>query len=137
MDESRTVTMEMGRSSSRAMRSAPATSAAFSPGSTKSSMAPLQPKPQPQTASADVADELALLRDEEAGTGAPVGRPSDGHDGGQGHPLSTGVQRFDRPEDVADLAHRSRLAALDGYPVTAANRAGSASNRSRQPAEQK
>jgi hypothetical protein len=47
------------------------------------------------------------------------------------------MERFDRPEDVADLAHRSRLAALDGYPVTAANLAGSASNRSRQPAEQK
>ena len=50
-DDSTTVTTLMGRSSSNATRSAPATSAAFSAGSMNTSIAPLHPRPRPQTAS--------------------------------------------------------------------------------------
>ena len=49
--DSSTVTTLIGRSSSSAIRSAPATSAARSAGSMKTSIAPLQPSPSPHTAS--------------------------------------------------------------------------------------
>jgi hypothetical protein len=54
--------MQIGRSSSSAMRSAPATSAALSAGSTKSSKAPLQPRPQPHTSSSSAVRSNETIR---------------------------------------------------------------------------
>ena len=58
-------------------------------------------------AAADVPDQLAGLRDQQAGPRTPVCGAADRDDGGQGHALAPFPERLDGREDVGDLTHGS------------------------------
>ena len=60
-----------------------------------------------QATAADVADRIAVGRDEEARAGVAVGRAGGRHNRGQGHRRAAGAVLLDRLEDAAQLGHES------------------------------
>ncbi len=62
-----------------------------------------------QAAAGDVADRRATRAHEQTRTGLPIRGAGDAHDRGQRHPLGACRVVPDRHEDLAQLAHRSRL----------------------------